>query len=288
MAAELVSAASLFRDMKKTRSILLSLCLLAAATAAWGKPARVVSMNLCSDELLVRLAEPANIRSVTWLSQNPQGSDVADLARAFQFNRGLAEEVISHDPDLVLAGKYTTRMTVAMIKRIGFPVVELDVPASMEDVKSQIRRMGAVLGEERRADALVASIERQLQQLPPPATANSPTAFVFRPNGFTVGKGSLVNDLLHRAGLRNMAAEMGWESYGQVPVEVIVRTPPDFIILDGEPRNTSAIAYEVINHPALKSLPRTRVIYLPTRLWACAGPELVRAIEIMAEAARQK
>src|SRR5215475_3641278 len=84
------------------------------------KPHRIVSLNLCTDELVLRLADPANIASVTWLART--SGNVPDLVGKAHINHGLAEEIVPLDPDLILAGIYTTRAAVAMLKRTDFPV----------------------------------------------------------------------------------------------------------------------------------------------------------------------
>src|ERR1700732_350866 len=87
--------------------------LLAAASAQAGKAKHIVSLNLCADELVLRLADRDNIASVTWLSRDPDNSNVAALAAQVPVNHGLAEEVIALDPDLVVAGLHTGRSAVA-------------------------------------------------------------------------------------------------------------------------------------------------------------------------------
>ncbi|HLT78544.1 MAG TPA: ABC transporter substrate-binding protein [Ferrovibrio sp.] len=262
----------------------LALLALLAAPAAAGKPARIASMNQCADELVIRLADAERIRTVTRFSHAERGSTIAAMARAFPANYGLAEEIAGVSPDLVLAGRHTTRHTVALLKQLGFPLHELDAPTSMAGVTAQIRQVGALLEESARAEALAADIERRLRQVARPATPDSPTAIIYRPNGFTVGRESLATDVLRHAGLRNLAAEMGWESYGQIPIEVIISHPPDFIIFDGEPRQMPTAAHEVLHHPALRRLTQTRLIFLPAKYWTCAGPDLIRAIEILTAA----
>src|SRR5262245_65663910 len=61
------------------------------------KPKRIVSLNLCTDELVLRLAEPRNIAAVTWLARLPNASNVAERAAMVPINHGLAEEVIPLD-----------------------------------------------------------------------------------------------------------------------------------------------------------------------------------------------
>ncbi len=99
---------------------LLSLLLPAQALTA-GPAQRIVSLNLCTDELLLRLADPARIASVTWLSRNPPARTWRTSRQRVPVNHGLAEQVVAADPDLVLAGTFTTRIAVGMLKRTPIP-----------------------------------------------------------------------------------------------------------------------------------------------------------------------
>src|SRR5215510_9800599 len=117
----------------------LSAAGLAPAADSVSKPQRIASMNLCTDELVLRLAERRNIASITWQARNPDNSSVAHLAQDVPINHGLAEEIIPLKPDLVLAGIYTTRATVALLKRAGIRTIDTDVPKSFEEVRRQYR-----------------------------------------------------------------------------------------------------------------------------------------------------
>ena len=103
-----------------------------AMVASWavaGPPGRVVSMNLCTDQLAMLVAGPGQLHAVSQLARDPESSVMADEAQAYAVTHGLAEEVFLMQPDLVIAGSYTTPATVAMLRRLGFPV-EIFPPAS--------------------------------------------------------------------------------------------------------------------------------------------------------------
>ena len=85
----------------------LALCIPAAAA-----PARVVSTNLCTDQLAMLLAAPGQLVSVSWLAADPRSSTMAAEAARYPANHGLAEEIFLLSPDLVLAGSYTARTAV--------------------------------------------------------------------------------------------------------------------------------------------------------------------------------
>jgi iron complex transport system substrate-binding protein len=148
-----------FAPVRCRRLILIAVALLSAlahlgATDAPGKPKRIVSLNMCVDELVLRLAEPQNVASVTWLSRDPKNSNVADLGAGIPVNHGLAEEIIPLKPDLVIAGIYTARTAVAMLKRVGIPVLEVGIPKSLDDVRAQIREIAALIGEQDRGESV--------------------------------------------------------------------------------------------------------------------------------------
>ncbi|MGO4673639.1 ABC transporter substrate-binding protein [Bosea sp. 2YAB26] len=276
-----------------TRGAVLALGLLlgfggltAAETPA--KPSRIVSLNMCSDELVLRLAERERIASVTWLSQDPRNANMAEIAKTIPANHGLVEEVLSYKPDLIIAGAYTTRSTVALLKKAGVPVREFGVPRNLAEMRAQIAEMAALLGEPERGAALIAAIDRRLDTLAANQSAGHPRALVLRPNGFTVGRGSLVDEILTRAGLTNLAAELGIDNYGQIALETVALGQADMLILNTTPGGPPSLAHEILHHPLLTKLgERVRLVALPSKLWTCAGPAVLDAIELLAASRTQ-
>lgn len=257
----------------------------ASAAAAREKPERIVSLNMCTDELVLRLADRERIASVTWLSQDPRNANMAEAARRIPANHGLVEQVLALKPDLVVAGAYTTRATVGLLKRVGAPPREFGVPRNLAEMRAQIREMAALLGEEARGEALIAGIDQRLDALAARRPARRLRAIVLRPNGFTVGRGSLVDEILTRAGLVNIAAELRIENYGQIPLEVVALAGADLLVLNDTPDGSPSLAHEVLHHPVIARLSGgLKLVTLPSRLWTCAGPSVVDAIEQLVSA----
>ena len=259
-----------------------------SAADAPARPERIVSLNLCVDDLVLRLAEPQNIASVTWLSRDPRNSDVAELAARVPVNHGLAEEIIPLKPDLVIAGTFTTRTAVAMLRRTGVPLREVGIPNSLEDVRAQIREVADFIGEREKGESVIATMDRRLALIPPPPKSPGPRAIVLNPNGATVGKGTLVDEIMTRAGLTNVAAELEIDSYGQIPLETVVASAVDILIISASRDGPPALATEILRHPVLAALSdRTRLVVLPARLWNCGGPANIEAIERLRQIAAE-
>jgi iron complex transport system substrate-binding protein len=250
------------------------------ATDSGQKPRRVVSLNLCVDELLLRLADSRNVASVTWLARDPTNSNVTDLAAEIPVNHGLAEEIIPLNPDLVIAGIYTARPAVALLKRTGTPLVEVGVPKNLAEVRQQIRDIAALIGEREKGESVIAAMDAGLAAVPAAPSSSRPRAIVLNPNGATVGKGTLVDEIMTRAGLTNVAAELAIDNYGQIPLEAVVASGVDVLIVSASRDGPPALATEILRHPVLSALSdRTRVVVMPGRLWNCGGPAVVEAIE---------
>ena len=105
-------------------------------------------MNLCADELLLRLAPPGRLVSVTWLAAGPAAIDPA-AAQGLVLNHGRAEEIARLAPDLVVAGRYTTLTTTQMLRRAGIPVLLLDEATSLAGIRSQVTSLAAAVGRSR-------------------------------------------------------------------------------------------------------------------------------------------
>lgn len=271
------------------RTVLTQLCVVALTAlpvdvSAAAAPRRVVSLNLCTDELLLRLADPARVASVTWLARDPRGSNVADLAARVAVNHGLAEEVVPQRPDLVLAGAYTTPTATALVRRQNIPVRMLPIPVSLDEARAQVRDVAALLGEAGRGEAIVADMDRRLAALPS-APSRPVRALVLNPAGFTIGAGSLVDDIMARAGLDNLAAKPGAPSF--VPLEYVVASAPELLIVNAERDGPPSLATDLLKHPVLSRLRGTRTIVMPSRLWTCGGPAAVEAVERLAAVAHE-
>ncbi|RXT23178.1 hypothetical protein B5U98_11290 [Bosea sp. Tri-39] len=259
---------------------------LAHADDVPAQPQRIVSLNMCTDELVLRLASPKHIASVTWLSQDPRNANMAARALVIPANHGLVEQMLALKPDLVIAGAYTTRSTVALLKRVGAPVREFGVPRNLAEMRAQIRDMAQVLGEQQNGEVLIAEIDARLAALADRPRPANPRAIVLRPNGFTTGRGSLVDEILTAAGLTNLAAELGINNYGQIALETVALGKADILILNTTPDGPPSLAHEVLHHPVLARLgDRLKLVALPSKLWTCAGPAVVDAIELLLDAA---
>ena len=260
-----------------------ALTIVTSAVAPQGvaaKPARIVSLNICLDQLVVRLADRRNIASISFLGADPGFSDVADRVGDIPQNHGLAEEILPLDPDLVLAGKYGAREAVALLRRLGYRVVEIESVTRLSDIPGLIRRVAALVGEPARGDKVAATLSERLARHRVRATANRPLAAIYNPNGYTPGIGSLENAVVEAAGFESLGRRLEISGTAVIPLELLLVNRPDVLITGRGHLNAPSLATELLNHPVLRRVfDRARTVRVPDRLWICAGPSVVDAID---------
>ncbi len=278
--------------MVSNRSTLLRLAALVlagalanTAAAAPVHPQRVASMNLCTDSMLFELARPEQIISVTTLSRDPDVSYFAARSRDVHVNRGLAEEVIELQPDLVLAGVHTASGANDLLRRLGFNVLSFEPALDLDTFRASFRRLAAAIGAGVRAERLLATMDRRIELSRQRAPTSRPTAIIYRPNGFSPGFRSLAHDMLVAAGFRNLAQDFGIEYGGFVPLERLIVAAPDFVLLDANPIHSPALADAILIHPALlqqRDGKHLRRIEIAEKYWTCGGTFIAEAIEQLA------
>ena len=259
-----------------------------AADAAVAKPSRIVSLNLCTDQLTLALADRARIASLSYLVADPALSASTAAAADLRLNHGRSEEILPLEPDLVIAGRNATRPTVTLLRRLGYTLVELDLTHSLADVRERIRQLGHSLGDDDRAEALIQAFDARLAAAGAPSPGRRPTALYLQPNGYTAGRGTLIGDIIEHAGFENLGARLAVEGHGQLSLEALLVTAPDVIITDDSSPRTPALAYETLRHPAIAALTAdAERVTVPLRYWICGLPETLRAVEILAAARRR-
>jgi iron complex transport system substrate-binding protein len=268
------------------RTLLAAALLWGGVVPASAAPARIVSMNLCTDQLALLLVDRTRIASISFLGADPAESPLAHLAEGIPINHGQAEEVIALKPDLVLTGRYTTGFAKAMLRRLDFPVLEVESPRAVAAIAGVVRSVAAALSAEARAEALLADMDRRLAAVAA-ASAQQPrrTALTYDANGFTVGRPGVTDDIMTIAGLDNLAPRLGIGEYGTLPIEAMLAARSDHIVHLVYRPGVPSLADAVMQHPALQVRTRARpMLTIRGSLLNCATPMVAEAAERLSAA----
>lgn len=257
----------------------ISLLFFSANTIA--KPQRVVSLNLCADQLLMELLEPNRLVGITRLASDSGASYLYQQANRFHQHNDRIEEVMALEPDLVVAGAFTAQPTNQLLEELGYKVIKLGLPATVDEIFQQITFLGEQLGEKQRANELILTMREELIELAQ-ARQNRPSlrAVVYYANGFSAGKHTIVDEILRQAGLTNIAAELNLDYIAPLSLESLLESHPDVLLLGRLDDNTDSLAHQVLRHDAIErytALKQVQKVMVPDRYWSCAGPSSVAA-----------
>ncbi len=260
--------------------------LVATIPALADPPRRVVSLNLCADQLLLALADREQIASLSYLARDRTYSFLVDAAAGLPVNKGSGESILSEGADLVLVGPYDGKARRELLAARGVPVMVLDPWRDLAHGREQVRLVANRLGHPGRGEALVAAIDAALANASNAAPV-ARTVLVLQRQGWVPGRDSLVNEMLRQMGLRPMNERLGVDQGGLVRLERIVTDPPDYAVMaerDGRAIDNGA-AFLV--HPALAvAIPPERRLALDPRLTICGGPSTPAAIDALAAQVR--
>lgn len=265
---------------RATLGSVLALAALIAPSTAAEAPRRVVSINLCTDQLLLALADPSQIAGLGPYARDPERSFFAARAMPFPSLSGKAEDVLVRHPDLVLAGRFTRRETRDLLAAKGLTLMTLAPARSIAETEAHIRMIGDALGHPERAAAEIARIEAALARARAAAAKRPLRVLGVSRRGWISGADSLSASLLSAVGLANAARDLGIGTGGFASLEQIVAAKPDLLLMEEHTTAAEDQGQAFLLHPALMRLyPPDKRILLPERLITCGGPMLAEAID---------
>ena len=246
------------------------------------QPKRIVSINLCTDQLLLMLGEQQQIASVSHLALEPNSSYMAEQAAKYVINHGKAEEIIGLKPDLITAGVYTDRALISLLKKLGYRVEIFPLSSSIEDIRSNIRLMAGLIGKEEQGRLLVAEMDRRLDRISRQRPKTRPKGAFYQPNGYTGGSNTLQHSALELAGWDNIAASEGVVGYGSIDMERLILSKPEQLFTSSYAPGTNSRGQHLLKHPVLRQLTKGReMIEVAYKYWICGGPMIADAVEIL-------
>lgn len=258
------------------------------ATSVQAAPQRVVSINLCADQLLVALAAPGQIAALSPLVRDTQLSYVAEQARALPVHRGTAEDIVQTGTDLVLVGPYDNRYLKSFIAEKGVPVLTLGYWTSLAQGRTEIRKLASALGAEARGEKLIADIDAALAETKDIAPTGRSVVMLHR-RGYVSGSDGITAEIAAHVGLQDAAPSLGLADGGFVPLEKLIAAKPAFIIVSDARGQAEDQGTALLQHPALAALyPREKRLVLPDRLTICGGPSTPDMIRRLGAEVRAK
>lgn len=248
------------------------------------KPTRIVSLDFCADQYVLKLADRDNI-----LALSPEAemyhSYMRAAAKGLPTVRALAEDAIALQPDLIVRSYGGGPNAERFFKAAGIPVLTVGWAGDFEAIKAVTLEIAEGLGAPENGQALVAEIDARLDAL----SQNVPPQNILymTPTGVTTGSGSLVNELIHAAGLTNFETRPGWHA---LPLERMIIEQPDLVAASFF--DTSVLAqgiWSAARHPVARAQLTDRPNAQLSGAWtACGAWFALDAAEALAQTAKSE
>jgi iron complex transport system substrate-binding protein len=260
-----------------------------------GKPERIVSLTLASDEILLELVEKEKIRALSYLSEDQGLSNVAHMVDGIDKLGTNLEEVIAAQPDLVFVADWTDADFISQLNEANIPVYVIATPGSMDEIKETITGIASALGEEKRGKELIDRMQERLDAVNKKVSTleESERFTVLSIDSFyyTYGTGTTFDIIASHAGVVNLAAAAGIQMWGQLSKEQVVEMNPDIILLPSwsyEGFDAEKYAEEFKGDKALetvKAVQNGKVLMLPEKHMTTFSHYIALGVEDLAKAA---
>lgn len=224
---------------------------------------RIVSLNPCTDAMLVEMAPADQILALSHYSHDPASSSIPhDVAQRYEVTGGTVEEILALDPDIVIASTFMAPSTRSALEDLGIRVEAFGSPQSVAESEAQIRRLAKIVGRELEGEWLVRDIDRALENATGAPKPDIDT-LLWQPGQIVPGGETLVAEVMEQNGFTSFAEKRGLNQADYVSLERLLADPPELLLVAGDsPAQT---------HPALQRLANTRVESFEPRLLYCGG-----------------
>ncbi|MEA3389871.1 ABC transporter substrate-binding protein [Sphingobium sp. CCH11-B1] len=242
-------------------------------------PRRIVSLNLCADQLVLALADRSQIAGLTHNATDVEMSAAARQAQGLPILGGSAEEVLAADPDLIVGMSPQRHPAAAALDPARYAVVDLTSAETYGTIVASIRQVARAVGHPARGEALIAGMDADLARIG--RARPGLVAAYYQRRGYMTGTDTLIDELMQRVGLTNLASKIDKPPLSQMSLEEMVAARPDYLIMESATDQVADQGTEMLHHPALAGIKR---ISIPQAWTVCGGPAYVKAARALAMA----
>jgi iron complex transport system substrate-binding protein len=247
-------------------------------------PQRIVSLAPGITETLYELGLDDKIAGVTSYCNWPLRA--RQKPRIGGFTNPSIEKIVSLKPDLIIATIDGNRKdTVNQLERIGLSVYVIN-PSDTDKILNGILHIGEITNRNDAAKKLSEKLRRRLDNITA-QTKNKSKPKVFFQIGLepviTAGRGTLINELIGRAGGVNIAGH-DTARYPRYSAEGIMAGSPDIILFApmANDKEFTAVKKFWQQFPGIPAVKNNKIYPINTDLISRASPRLFDAIETMA------
>ena len=252
------------------------------------RPTRIVSLTPATTEILFAVGAGPRVKGVTDADDYPPAAK--QITQVVKLGAVDIEKIVGLGADLVIAGgnSFNSPDSIAKLRSLGIPVVVV-YAANVAGVYSDIQLVAAAAGEGASGQALVASLQAQVDAV----VAAVAAAGASRPRVFyeldatkeiyTFADGIVQDELIRMAGGDPITT--GSPTVFSIPLEKLVVADPELILLGDAAYGTTPAQVKARPGWAVMTAVKTGAIRpINDTLVSRPGPRLVEALRALAVA----
>lgn len=238
---------------------------------------RVISLAPHVTELLFAAGAGAQVVGVSSFSDFPAAAEhLPQIGDARQLD---LERIIQLQPDLLVVwASGTPARQIEQLKKLGIPMFYSE-PRKLDDIASDIVRLGLLLGTRREADAAAKGLQASLQGLRSKYRTRRPVRVFYQISDnplYTLNGQHIVSDGFSVCGAQNVFADLPVIA-PSISTEAVLRANPEIIL--GSETNTAIWK----QYPALLAARRDNLRSIDGNLLSRAGPRMVEGVRQLCE-----
>jgi len=241
---------------------------------------RIIALYGAFNELLLALGAGDSLAARTVADANIPGLE--HLPAIGTHMRPNAELIVQQSPDLViqLAGRNEALLQTEALRALGLNVLVFEMN-SFEQMFGVLQKLGQLTGREAEAAGLTGAWHARLADLEARYKDQKPIRVFYEvryPNLLAAGQGGIVDNIISRAGGRNVVTDE--KKLVRFNEEALLAADPDVYIIQSGPMNPDPQPLDQrLHYKDLRAVREGRVLTVDEELFARPGPRSVDAAE---------
>ena len=201
------------------------------------KPEHIVTLGLYTDEMVLGMVPTDKMAAVSHYLDDPKESVLVEKAKKIpnKVTDPTVEQILSWQPDLVIANGWTSEDKIETLTDMGIPVVVCGQANSYAEIQETLRLVAESIGEvekgekiRQKMDEIRDEITAKVAKIPAEERKSVVLLSLMTSYG---GAGSAFDDMCRHAGVVNASAAAGLKNGQKLTKEMLVKSDPDFLLL---------------------------------------------------------
>lgn len=255
---------------------------------------RIISLSSAGDEILFDMVDKKRI--LAFRGKHYKNNMISILGEKINNSEKVEdniEKIISLEPDLVIAATWLKKEMKAQLEDVGIFVYTYKNPSTYEEEKTLIRQLSILLDEEKKGNEIILNMDKRLkilQEKIKKLKQKKPRVLEYSHYGGTNGKGSVLDDMLKKIYVINIANEINIKHFAKLSKEKVIDIDPDIILIpiwhneeDSDNQKFFKFIKEDKSYKNLKAVKNNKIYSIPGKYIYVYSHYMIEAIEELAK-----